>query len=369
MGKIRRVHIIQLLLFITTFITVTMSGEFWIRGKMWLAGPYEWADFLEGLNFSIPFLLFLTVHEFGHYFTAIYHKVKTTLPWYIPLPPFFLVGTMGAIIRIKGMIWSKKQYFDVGVSGPIAGFVIAFATLFYGFTHLPDQSYLYDIHPEYAEHGVEYGEQMQENDSTINLAIGKNILFSVMESTLVEDPSLMPGKYEIIHYPYLFAGFLALFFTALNLLPIGQLDGGHVLYGLFGHKWHFLISRIIFTLFLFYAGYGLFSPADDYDTLIWALPYLYFLYIMFRSFKEDKQTTLMYATIMFALQFLIPLVYSGMEGYSGWLLFAFIISRVLGVEHPKARIEQPLDTKRQLLGWLALLIFVISFSPQPFIME
>ncbi len=336
---------------------------------MWLAGPYEWADFLEGLKFSIPFLLFLTVHEFGHYFTAIAHKVKTTLPYYIPLPPFFLVGTMGAIIRIKGMIWSKKQYFDIGVSGPIAGFVIAFACLFYGFTHLPDQSYIYEIHPEYEEFGMDYSEKMQESDSAVNLAIGKNILFSAMEDFLVDDPSRLPGDYEIIHYPFLFAGFLALFFTALNLLPIGQLDGGHVLYGLFGHKWHFLISKIIFSLFLLYAGYGLFSPADDFDTLLWAVPYFYLLYMMFKSFKKDRQTTLMYATLMFTIQFLAPTVYSGIEGYSGWLLFAFIISRVLGVEHPKARVEQPLDWKRQLLGWLALLIFVLCFSPQPFIME
>ncbi len=368
MPKIRRIHIIQLAFFLTTFATVTLSGEFWIRGKMWLAGPYEWPDFVEGLKFSLPFLLFLTVHEFGHFFTAVSHKVKTTLPYYIPLPPFFLVGTMGAIIRIKGKIWSKKQYFDIGVSGPIAGFVIAFASLFYGFTHLPAEDYIYDIHPEYAGHGKDYGLEVQ-SDSTMNLAIGKNILFSVMEEALVEDPSRMPNKYEIIHYPYLFAGFLALFFTALNLLPIGQLDGGHVLYGLFGYKWHFLISRIIFTAFLFYAGYGLFTPQDDMNTLIWAVPYLYFLYVMFRSFKMDRQTTLMYATIMFALQFLMPLVYKGIEGYSGWLLFAFIISRVLGVAHPKAEIEQPLDWKRQLLGWIALIIFVISFSPQPFIME
>lgn len=368
MGKLKRIHLIQGLLFLTTCVTVTLSGEFWIRGKMWLAGPYEWADFVEGMQFSIPFLLFLTVHEFGHYFTAISHKVRTTLPYYIPLPPFFLVGTMGAIIRIKGMIWSKKQFFDIGVSGPIAGFVIAFACLFYGFTHLPDSSYLHDIHPEYAlEEPV--AAKIQESDSTINLAIGKNLLFSFMEEHLVEDPSRMPNSYEIIHYPFLFAGFLALFFTALNLLPIGQLDGGHVLYGLVGYRLHFLISRIIFTLFLFYAGYGLFTPDDDFNTLIWTVPYLYFLFIMFRSFKMDRQTTLMYAVIMFAMQFLTPLIYPGFQGYSGWLLFAFIISRVLGVEHPKARIEKPLDWKRQLLGWIALLIFVISFSPQPFIME
>ena len=182
--KGNRLLILQLLLFITTCITVTMSGEYWIRGKLPGFTEYNWDDFREGMLFSIPFIGFLTVHEFGHYFMAIKHRVKTTLPYYIPLPPFFLVGTLGAIIRIKEKIQSKKKYFDIGLAGPLAGFVIAFAALFYGFTHLPDESYLYEIHPEYEEYGYEQAnEMMNESDSVITLAIGKNILYMAMEST------------------------------------------------------------------------------------------------------------------------------------------------------------------------------------------
>jgi membrane-associated protease RseP (regulator of RpoE activity) len=80
--------------------------------------------FSAGLNFPFPFLLILTVHEFGHYFVARYHKVKVTLPYYLPMPPFqFSLGTMGALIRLREKVYSKKQNFDIGLAGPLAGFV------------------------------------------------------------------------------------------------------------------------------------------------------------------------------------------------------------------------------------------------------
>ncbi|MCA6074887.1 site-2 protease family protein [Fulvivirga sedimenti] len=367
MKGIKRIYIIQLVLFLTTFVTVTLSGEYWMRGKLPGFTEFTWKDFQEGLLFTLPFLGFLTVHEFGHYFTARKHNVDTTLPYYIPLPPFFLVGTLGAIIRIREKIQSKKKYFDIGIAGPLAGFVIAVLSLAYGFTHLPDQSYLYEIHPEYAESGIQEGAAMADSDSVINLAIGKNLLYLAMEKTLPGTDDFIPPANEIIHYPFLFAGFLALFFTALNLLPIGQLDGGHVLYGLIGWKPHSYVARIIFSAFLFYAGLGLFTPNDTQEELLWAPLYVGFLYYVLRSFKKPPQTTLMYALIMFTAQFLIPMIYPELVGYSGWLLFAFMISRLIGIEHPRATDEEPLNRTRQILGWIALLIFVISFSPAPFI--
>ncbi len=338
-----------------------------MHGKLLGVTEFTWSDFQQGLLFTVPFLGFLTVHEFGHYFTARRHKVDTTLPYYIPLPPFFLVGTLGAIIRIKEKIESKTKYFDIGIAGPLAGFVIAVASLAWGFTHLPDESYLYEIHPEYAEAGMQ--EALAESDSVINLSVGKNLLYMAMESTLPPDDAFVPPANEIMHYPFLFAGFLALFFTALNLLPIGQLDGGHVLYGLIGWKPHSYVARIIFSAFLFYAGLGLFTPNDTPDTLLWAPLYVGFLYYVLRSFKKPPQTTFMYALIMFTAQFLIPMIHPEIEGYSGWLLFAFVISRFIGIEHPRVKEEEPLTTTRQILGWLALLIFVISFSPAPFVIS
>jgi membrane-associated protease RseP (regulator of RpoE activity) len=367
--KGRRLYVLQLVLFITTCVTVTLSGEYWMRGKLPGFTEFTWNDFMEGMLFSIPFLGFLTVHEFGHYFTAKRHKVDTTLPFYIPLPPFFLVGTLGAIIRIKEKINSKKKYFDIGVAGPLAGFVIAAGSLAYGFTHLPDESYLYEIHPEYEEYGIEEGAAMMDGDSVLTLSIGKNLLYTAMESTLPEDDAFVPPVSEIIHYPFLFAGFLGLFFTALNLLPIGQLDGGHVLYGLIGWKPFSYIAKVIFAGFLFYAGLGLFSPYQPLNELIWAIPYIGFLYYLFLPFKKPPQRTLMFALLIFTAQFLVPMIYPEFIGYHGWLLFAFLISRFVGIPHPKAEKEEPLSMGRQIIGWIALLIFIISFSPTPFIIE
>ncbi len=125
-------------LFLVTFITTTLAGAEWATGKTVDMEGFSWADFASGLPYSISFLFILTVHEFGHYFTAVYYRVRTTLPYYIPLPPFYyLFGTMGAVIRIKDRISSKQQHFDIGIAGPLAGFGAAFVILWYAFTHLP----------------------------------------------------------------------------------------------------------------------------------------------------------------------------------------------------------------------------------------
>src|SRR5687768_15140431 len=102
--------LIQLGLFITTFITTTLAGAEWTYGRSIFMPDYSWQDFVSGLEFSIPFLLILTVHEFGHYFIAMYHKVKATLPYYIPMPPLpFSIGTMGAVIRLREKYTPKNK--------------------------------------------------------------------------------------------------------------------------------------------------------------------------------------------------------------------------------------------------------------------
>ena len=112
-------------LFILTFILTTISGAEWMYGKWLLFGEevLSLQNILNGLHYSIPFLLILTVHEFGHYFAAKYHDIKVTLPFYIPfwlgfIPGMPSFGTMGAVIRIKETIHSRRNYFDVGVAGP-----------------------------------------------------------------------------------------------------------------------------------------------------------------------------------------------------------------------------------------------------------
>lgn len=406
-----KTYFIHSLLFILTFITTTLAGEFWIHGKTWYVGSYSWEDFSHGLAYSIPFLGILTVHEFGHYFTAKYHKVKTTLPYYIPLPPsIFLIGTMGALIRIKEVIKSKKQHFDIGVSGPIAGFIIALGVLFYGFTHLPPKEYIFEIHPEYEQFGENYADhvytyefhkeelrkvyQKKLTADSIKwvedgskgewsydafeapaefpvIAIGGSILFEWFKS-LPEDASSVPNIYELVHYPWLFAGFLALFFTSINLLPIGQLDGGHVLYGLLGTARHKKVAAVVYLGFLFYAGLGLLTPYDSSETIIFNLPlpvamaiYIYFLYSVLGSIYKDQFKRLIVALLIFIPQFTLPMLNPEITGYEGWLVFAFIIGRFIGVYHPPAPIEEPLDIKRKIIGWIALLIFILSFSPTP----
>ena len=171
----------------------------------------------------------------------------------------------------------------------------------------------------------------------------------------------------MMHYPWLFAGYLALFFTALNLLPIGQLDGGHVLYGLFGFEKHKKISEILFYALIFYAGIGLVSPATDFSELIWHVPlYLAVLYFLFGKLDRKPLDKLLVAVFILTGQFLISFYNPAIKGYMGWLLFALIIGRVIGVYHPPAYFDHPLSLKRKILGWVSLFVFVISFSPTPF---
>jgi len=125
-------------LFIVTFCTTTVAGSFWVHGRVLMIGfvelnpGYTWDDFALGLPYSITFLLILTVHEFGHYCTAMYYRIGSSLPYYIPLPPLpFSFGTLGALIRIRSRIYSRTQNFDVGIAGPLAGFVIAIVMMFY----------------------------------------------------------------------------------------------------------------------------------------------------------------------------------------------------------------------------------------------
>jgi membrane-associated protease RseP (regulator of RpoE activity) len=360
--------LIQLGLFVTTFITTTLAGAELSFGRSILMDDYSWSDFYSGLEFSVPFLLILTVHEFGHYFVALYHKVKVTLPYYIPIPPVIFplsIGTLGALIRIREKIYSKKQNFDIGLAGPLAGFAVALIVLFYGFTHLPEPEYIYQFHPEYEPYGLNYADVVYKNqkENTVDIIVGKNLLFLFFEK-FVADPSRVPNPHEIFHYPIIFAGFLSLVFTFLNLFPIGQLDGGHVVYGLFGYKTHRIIASIFFICLIFYTGLGALNPADPEIT--WKIPAaIGILYVSLSGLKLSQRDTLMYALIITAILFLLSWQYPNLQGYSGWLVFVVLIGRLVGIEHPPSEIEEPLDSKRIVLGWIALIIFIICLAPSP----
>jgi membrane-associated protease RseP (regulator of RpoE activity) len=354
-------------LFILTLITSTLAGGEWVYSKSILASGenfLSWEYFLKSTAFSIPFIGILLIHELGHFFTSMYHKVRCTLPFFIPAWLGFLgspsIGTFGAIIRMKGMVNSRRKFFDIGVAGPLAGFVVAFGVLIYAFTNLPESDYIYQVHPEYADPNFQGFE-----GETLDFELGRNLLFWGMEN-LLADPDRMPVMSEVIHYPFLFAGYLALFFTALNLLPIGQLDGGHVIFGLFP-KHHNQISIVAFTGFLAYAGLGIINPIQPIGELMLRIPlYVGFIYICYTKSGLSTQTKLTIATTLAASQYLLAFLKPEWEGYQGWLFFAFLLGRVMGLRHPDVTETREMDSKRKLIGWLAILIFALCFSPRPF---
>jgi len=356
-------------LFIATFISTTIAGAEWTYGKS-VYLEFTWSDFLSGMHFSVPFLLILTVHEFGHYFTAIYHKVRSSLPYYIPLPPIPLsIGTLGAIIRLRSKVPSTTKNFDIGIAGPLAGFVMAIIVLFYGFLTLPPAEYIYEIHPEYEQYGLNYADHVYKagKEERLDVAIGSNLLFEFFKH-VVADSSRVPNPREVMHYPYLFAGFLALFFTGLNLLPVGQLDGGHVLYGLFGYKVHRIVASAFFILFMLYAGIGseYIHASQPLSYLQFSIPiYGLFIYFCFTGLKFSVKDTIMYTVLVVAVQYVLSVMYPTFTGFNGWLLFGFIVGRFLGIQHPPTAIEEPLDSNRKILGWIAIAIFILCFTPKP----
>ena len=303
-------------LFIATFITTTLAGVEWTTGQL---PPYEFNMIAKGLPYSISILLIITFHEFGHYFAARYHKIRATLPFYIPFPPipyFINFGTMGAVIRTKSPIYSKKAMFDIGIAGPLSGFVICLGILIYGFTHVPSIEYLINIHPDYFS--PDYGK------SGLQLVFGDSILFSFLRYMFVNTNSFFPPMSEIYHYPYLCAGWFGLLVTSMNMIPVGQLDGGHISYTMLGNSKHIKISSI--------------------STIILAV--LGFIGIL------DAFLGLNYGF-----------------GWSGWLFWAFILYVVIKLKHPPVPDVMQLDRKRMILGYISFFIFVISFSPAPLILN
>jgi membrane-associated protease RseP (regulator of RpoE activity) len=371
----RKTQVIQLTLFFVTLCTTTLAGAEWMYGKYVFYGEelLSYSEILSGLYFSIPFLGILTVHEFGHYFTSRYYNIKVTLPFYIPMWLGFLsipftIGTMGAFIRIKEIIHSRKEYFDVGIAGPLAGFVMALMVLTYGFTHLPEPEFIFEIHPEYREYGMDYEKHIYDQ-LPANLAIGDNLLFLFFKN-YVADPEKVPNQYELYHYPWLFAGFLALFFTAINLLPIGQLDGGHVIYGLFGYKHSRIISRVLFLILITISGIGWVPQGPlNIDFFISLVFYLLFLFLAFFHFEKDIKKRILLVIWVIIIQVFSTKYFPLAADYGIYMAFAFLLGRFLGIDHPKAIIDKPLDLKRKIIGWIALGVFIVSFTPRPLYFE
>ncbi len=269
----------HLLLFLATFLTTTMAGALHV-GVDPLGDPI---GLLAGLPFSATLMLILLCHELGHYVFAAVHRVPATLPYFIPGPPF-LVGTFGAFIKMHGMPRSRRALFDVGAAGPWAGFVIALPAVMLGL-------YWSEIRPIGAE--IEGG-----------LTLGNSILFSGLSRLVL---GVHPDDVTILLHPVALAGWFGIFVTFLNLLPVGQLDGGHVVYALFGRA-HRKIARVFFVVVLFL----------------------------------------------------------GFLGWQGWFLWALLLGFVLRVDHPDTPDhDTPLDPVRKVAAWATIGIFILTFMPVP----
>ena len=272
-------------LFMLTVFTTLWAGAYQTKSDPNL-GAWDYliqhpTELWKGIPFSATLLGILVTHEFGHYFFSRVHRVPATLPLFIPGPPHF-IGTFGAIIRMRGPILSRKALFDIGVAGPIAGFVVAVVALFFGLqrsTIIP-------------------------TEGAFGLHLGEPLLLQFM-SWLVLGP--LPPRADILLDPVGVAAWFGLFITSLNLIPIGQFDGGHVAYALWGNRQRSMALTMI--------------------------PILLFL---------------------------------GWFGWPGWLLWA-ALAGLMGLAHPPvADPEVPLGQRRIWVGWGALAIFLITFSPVPF---
>lgn len=257
-----RRNFIHLLLFVLTVAST------------WLTGGFAYAITIMGI---------LLGHELGHYFMSRRHGMRATLPFFLPFP-FSPFGTLGAVIRMESVIPSRKALFDTGASGPLASLCLSIPAIMLG---------------------LRFSETIpvsQIKEGTVRLA--DPLLFSLLQRLVLGQ---VPEQCEILLHPIGYAGWVGLFVTALNLLPVGQLDGGHIAYALFGKR-----SRLVFLL---------------------AIAFMAFITVFYNP---------------------------------GWLLLLILII-FFGFRHPAPTDDQtPLDGRRKFLAALTFLTFVLSFTPAPF---
>ncbi|MEF8848970.1 MAG: site-2 protease family protein [Candidatus Thermoplasmatota archaeon] len=289
---------INLVTLIATIFTTALAGAWqWIGIKeaVWAnsAGILDLLTksltptyMLDGfLYFTIPLLSILGIHEMGHYFISKKHNLNTSLPFFIPVPPPFILGTFGAVISTREPIPNRKALLDVGVSGPISGFLVAIPVSIIGLFF------------------------MQQNPFSIPSSIDTDAFITPVYPLLLQwlsDLFNITSQTDIFTHPTLFAGWVGFFLTAVNLLPVGQLDGGHVAKALLKDKQKYASWAVIIFIFI----------------MVWLWP--------------------------------------------GWIWFAFIILFLIGTKHtPPLNELSPLGIKRIIVGIIALIIFALCFAPIP----
>jgi membrane-associated protease RseP (regulator of RpoE activity) len=265
------------LLFVATSLTTTVAGALYANEKF----DSLWLVFLRGCWFSVPLMMILLAHEMGHYLAGRRHFLDVTLPYFIPAPP--PVGTFGAFIRIRSAITNRRVLIEVGACGPISGSLVAIPMLMVGLL-------LSEVTPT--------------KGPAAGMALGSSLILEIC--SLIRFGHLTWDANVMLH-PIALAAWFGLFVTAMNLLPIGQLDGGHVVYALFGPRRAKIVSMV-------------------------------------------------------ALGSLVPL---GIVFWPGWFVFG-LLAVLLGMKHPPP-IDPitPLDRTGLLIGYVAILLFVLTFIPVP----
>ena len=384
------------LLFIVTLVSTAFTGTqlFIGRTEAWQVGevlftffgmPVTWPFLRDGLTFALSLLGFLTVHEFGHYFAARYHRVKTSLPYYIPTP-MIGIGTLGAVIRIREPIPNIRKLFDIGAAGPLAGFVVALGLLLYALATVPPPEFMFTVggHEDlrlFIEQNGRFPDTMLPGPPEaegFRMIVGNTVLYWGLAQLFAD----VPPMYEMYHYPMLFAAWLGLFFTALNLLPVGQLDGGHILYALVGPQWHARLARGFMILMIISTAIGvvddgpatvtaffpgLASAPLAVEAIVW-LVLATLLYVMFNRIFQGQLRLIVPA--LFGIVLIAALARAAgpaltQFGYLGWLLWCFLLIFLIRVDHPPVLYTEPLTRGRRWLGILSLIIFVLCFSIRP----
>ena len=203
---------------------------------------------LQGLPYALALMAILGIHELGHYLAARFYKMRTTLPYFIPVPPmsFFSLGTFGAFIQMRSPVPNRKALFDVGIAGPLAGFIVTLPLLIWGLAH---SSVVSLSNPS----GLLTFESLNPRFSFLLTLLSKLAL-----------GSQMTPETSINLHPVAVAGYIGLVVTALNLMPVGQLDGGHIVHAMFGQRTGATIGRIAQLLVLVLAF-------QVPDLMVWAV--------------------------------------------------------------------------------------------------
>ena len=285
-----RIPWLNIILFLLTLASTMFFGSYMVHydvdiRRFWVYLKYHPQWWLDGLPFSVTLMVILLSHELGHFLFSRYHRVPASLPYFIPAPN--LVGTFGAIIFMKGRIRDRRALLDIGSAGPLAGFLVSLFAMYIG---------------------VQTAQAVPFEKSEALFLFQPNLL--IYWSFKFWLPSLDPNM--VIQSPILDAAWVGFFVTMLNLLPIGQLDGGHIAYACFGERTHYLS---------------------------WAM-----------------------VVILFVMGFLF---------WMGWLffaVFALLLMGPKGIKHPPPVYPQiRLDPLRKFIAFLAFLVFALCFIPTPFV--